>query len=335
MSRALLFPAGRYLINSMLTVDGYNGAVHLRGEGTAQSYIIAAQPMTAVLQMLAPAGRSFSNNRLEDLCLDAQTVANFSLYAPQLERSTISGVAFDGALRTGAFIGGWINTIRDSSFSHNGPVALHLQGSVNSFNVLDSYWEANQGIGILVVGGRTVRIEGNCLESVVGPAIVASEVSGLSIRSNYYEANGAGFHDVPGKQNGPAFQFVDDTGQPQKICAEVLLTGVSAQKQSALLNPYGSAPLLLGGNAPCRSVVVEGNTHFPSCGSASMCTSSGCGLRYIGVYAARATSGVAVRTNDVVCGGSKAPKQQCVPVATSTHDLSPDNFSKWGNTGWS
>ena len=33
----------------------------------------------------------------------------------------------------------------------------------------------------------------------IGPAIVASEVSGLSIRSNYYEENGAGFHDVAGK----------------------------------------------------------------------------------------------------------------------------------------
>jgi len=163
---------------------------------------------------------------------------------------------------------------------------------------------------------------------------VASEVSGLSIRSNYYEENGAGFHDVAGKPNGPAFRFVDEAGHAQKLCSEVILTGVSARNQSALLDPYGGSPLLLGGSAVCRSVVVEANTHMPSCGSASMCAVSGCGERYIGLWASAGTSGVAVRANDVVCGGAKAPRQQCVPLASAASSLPPQNFSATLNTGW-
>ena len=65
-----------------------------------------------------------------------------------------------------------------------------------------------------------------------------------------------------------------------------------------------------------------------------MCAASGCIKRYIGVYSA-AASGVVVQSNDIVCGAghNSMPNQQCIPLASTTN-LSRENFSIWGNTGW-
>lgn len=48
--------------------------------------------------------------------------------------------------------------------------------SVNAVNVLDNNMEGNAGIGIVANYGAGLRIEGNCMESQGGPAIVANEV---------------------------------------------------------------------------------------------------------------------------------------------------------------
>ena len=45
-------------------------------------------------------------------------------------------------------------------------------GAVNNVNVVNSILEDNAGPGIVVVGGFTVNLEGNTIESSGGPAIV-------------------------------------------------------------------------------------------------------------------------------------------------------------------
>ena len=63
-------------------------------------------------------------------------------------------------------------------------VGLHLDSAINSVNVVDCNFENNRGLGVIVNSGAMVRIEGSEFESQGGPAILAQNVRGLTLRSN-------------------------------------------------------------------------------------------------------------------------------------------------------
>ena len=87
---------------------------------------------------------------------------------------------------------GWINDIVECGFAGKSMVGLYLDFAVNSINVLDCMFEAppgELGVGIVVNSGSMVRIEGNTLEGLAGPAIIANQVNSLAVRSNYFEGN--------------------------------------------------------------------------------------------------------------------------------------------------
>ena len=60
---------------------------------------------------------------------------------------------------------------------------------VNGVRVLNSAFESNAGIAVLINGGYQVLVQGNTLESMGSAAIFARGVAALSVRSNYFEAN--------------------------------------------------------------------------------------------------------------------------------------------------
>jgi hypothetical protein len=82
------------------------------------------------------------------------SLANYSVYAPALTRSTFHDCAFTGGLSAGLRFGyGWINTVEGCRFSANGLVALHMADNINNVNVVDNLFEGNSGLGIVINEG--------------------------------------------------------------------------------------------------------------------------------------------------------------------------------------
>ena len=56
--------------------------------------------------------------------------------------------------------------------------------AVNSINVIDSYFEGKLLIGIVATTGNVVRIEGNTIENMGGPAVIANQIGALTVRAS-------------------------------------------------------------------------------------------------------------------------------------------------------
>ena len=123
-----------------------------------------------------------------DLTIDAAELANYSVFAPGIARSRFNRVAINNALRVGISAGfGWCNYFEGMRFTRN-TIGLHTYNSGNNIDIVDSIFEANFDVGIYVSGGIQVSIRGNTLESN-GVAINVVAAGGVSITSNYFEAN--------------------------------------------------------------------------------------------------------------------------------------------------
>ena len=156
--RALYVPAGIFRIESGLVVNTtahspakYSASTpHFRvaplrliGEGATngmgQSVIFAAKPMAAVLTYdsrqpgsgaaMQPPGNLTYNHALQQITLDANDLANFSVFAPAIVGSTWNSVSFVHGLVAGLYIGyGWIHNIESCAFKGNGVANLYLPG---------------------------------------------------------------------------------------------------------------------------------------------------------------------------------------------------------------
>eukprot|EP01045_Picozoa_sp_COSAG04_P013374 COSAG04_NODE_946_length_9227_cov_9.312555_5_plen_475_part_00 len=110
------------------------------------------------------------------------------VFAPGLARSRFERVAVDHALRVGISAGyGWCNYFESCRFGRN-YIGLHTYSAGNAIEVTDGIFEANYGVGVFVAGGEQAMISGNTLESN-GIAIVVTDMMGVTISGNYFEAN--------------------------------------------------------------------------------------------------------------------------------------------------
>ena len=167
---------------------------------------------------------------------------------------------------------------------------LYLDRACNAVNVLNNNFAASLGVGIVANYGEAVRIEGNCFQSLGGPAIYANQIGALSIKSNYFEANNL---------RSGAFTWFD--ARPPRppvaisLCAEVVLNGAGNQSSwltdpagiTRLVVPAANASLCPGGTGPhCYAMapqplaadnfvggaVYEANYHCPGysqCGTST------------------------------------------------------------------
>ena len=56
---------------------------------------------------------------------------------------------------------------------------------MNSINVIDSYFEGKLLVGIVATTGSVVRIEGNTIENMGGPAVIANQIGALTVRASF------------------------------------------------------------------------------------------------------------------------------------------------------
>ena len=109
-NQPLLLPAGTYRTNTQLNVP-FGNPLRLVGVGWDQSKIVAGATMRAVINVtclsgpgVAPEGGAATPRPLEglyigDVTLDANSTANYSVFAPGLARSRFERVAVDHAQR--------------------------------------------------------------------------------------------------------------------------------------------------------------------------------------------------------------------------------------------
>jgi hypothetical protein len=145
--RTLLVPAGKYQINSTLTimssarahyaVPGPGYAKHplrMIGEGYRLTQIVSGRKMHAILNFTcensklygAAAPHPTENQFISDISLEGAALANYTVFAPGISRSRFERVTFSGALSVGASIGyGWCNYFEFCRFGGNG-VGIHF-----------------------------------------------------------------------------------------------------------------------------------------------------------------------------------------------------------------
>jgi hypothetical protein len=324
--RTLWFPAGVYLVSNGLVVHCTNPHAHLnapnthtsrlQGEGQHQVTIRASHPMNSVLTFTseytyAQKATTTNGHSLSELTFDGNGLSNFSVHAASMTRSKFHGVSANNATFAGMYVGfGWTNQFVECAFHRNGLVALYLNAAVNSVNVLDCTFESNRGIGILINYGAAVRVEGNTIESQGGPAILANAVEGLSIKSNYYEANLMGGHLPPTAGHG-LVSFVDTSGKHVEVCADHVLNGKTWHEFNSPIDALiAGEPLVLDDSNPCQGVVIEANYHNPGaslCGRPTVAAAAGVEFSGTAAYGAEA---VAVRANR--CGSCVPPS--CKPA---------------------
>ena len=206
---------------------------------------------------------------------------------------------------------GWINEVFQCSFAGSGHaqslVGLWLDFAVNSINVLDSMFEGLMGVGIIANQGSVVRIEGNTIENMGGPALIANQINSLTVRSNYFEGNFQRFQN---------WSFVAGTSasgsmSAQPVCSDIVVNGDTftthshppSQANSLSLSRFGSAAatmlegsippgeVVLNNARPCNGVVIEANFHNPSGNPLQYCS------KFAGAFVSGAT-GLRSESND-------------------------------------
>ena len=225
---------------------------------------------------------------------------------------------------------GWINRVRDCLFSDN-HIGLHIWDQCNNVDVTGSNFYGNH-IAVLAEEGAQIKLSGNCMEGGQGPAIIASSIYGLTVSSNYFEANNM---CGPGRGHGacPLNLNTYSLGQGfnQSINADIVLNGVIdnlGDPNWVFGYVNAVADRRISAEFPCRSVVLEGNYHALYVETA---TSNG-SMVLIG-----AVQGATIRSNDCFGGGGC---DNCAIVTTGTdatiwgaRDVSMERNTGWTYTG--
>ena len=149
---------------------------------------------------------------------------------------------------------------------------IGIHSACNNLRVVGSSIHSSDITGILVDGGAAIDILGNLIEGNAGPAIILSAGDfgapmGVTITSNYYEAN-----------NLDAIHMTDADGNAVRLCTDLLLNGKPWNKSITDDYPLGCnehcPPIgALGSGFPTIGVTYTGNTHDPpSTAAAPHCT---------------------------------------------------------------
>jgi hypothetical protein len=221
--RSLFVPAGRYMVNMSLVVGCSEVAatcpncpdkskpvgcsagakrlhpLQLYGEGQYLSIIATVQNIHAVIEFAAaPAGSATAggtaNHMIADLQVDGGGLnacvqdppcgqANHSIYARAITRTTFARLNLVNTRVACLSIAyGWINRIEGCLFAQC-YVGLHLWSQANNANIVENNFYGNR-LPIIIEQAAQISVRGNVIEGNDGPAIVASDVEGLSITSN-------------------------------------------------------------------------------------------------------------------------------------------------------
>ena len=219
-----------------------------------------------------------------------------------------------------------INEVFQCHFKGN-LVGLHLDSAINSVNVLDSNFEHNYGVGLIINSGAMVRVEGSEFEGHGGPAIIAQYVKGLTVRSNYFEAN-----NFVANQSAQ-LSFVDGhSSASEPLCTDILLNGVYGWHFRPSPGPNDTGLVMgripLGNSRLCSGVVIEANYHNPG--------SDHCPTQVFAAVYAAAAEGLRAEASD--CSGCKSmiKERVCTAVATGGETSTSSNISSFRialNTG--
>ena len=109
--------------------------------------------------------------------------ANYSIYARAITRTTFARLNLVNTRVACLSIAyGWINRIEGCLFAQC-YVGLHLWSQANNANIVENNFYGNR-LPIIIEQAAQISVRGNVIEGNDGPAIVASDVEGLSITSN-------------------------------------------------------------------------------------------------------------------------------------------------------
>lgn len=159
-----------------------------------------------------------------------------------------------------------------------------------------------------------VRIEGNTIENMGGPAIIANQINALTVRANYFEGNYQRFAN---------WSFVTAAGATTSLCTDVLINGdtgnghtTPTEAMSLSLSRFAAGVVVAGevlpgrivlNNArPCSGVVIESNSHNPSGNPMAYCP------HFAGAFVAGAT-------------GLRAESNMCFDCDKHDHEYHGDN----------
>ena len=109
--------------------------------------------------------------------------ANFSIYARSITKSTFARLNLvNTKIACLSLAYGWINRVTNCLFMQCF-VGLHLWNEANNADVIQNNFAGNS-LPIIIEQAAQVNIQGNVIEGNAGPAIVASDVEGLTISAN-------------------------------------------------------------------------------------------------------------------------------------------------------
>ena len=129
------------------------------------------------------------HQQVSSLFLEANSLADYAVFAPGLARSRFRAVTANGALKVGMLLGyGWDNRVEDCRISSNA-VGLEIFNAANNVNVLNTMIVQNLGIGLHLHGGQQVNVEGNSFDGNGGPGLFVVGEAALTVQSNYFEAS--------------------------------------------------------------------------------------------------------------------------------------------------
>jgi hypothetical protein len=174
-----------------------NHSLTLVGEGMSQTRFIATggAAQEAVLKLCSGSMSDTANltsqtlnssgfHRLEHFTVQAGG-AQYGILAPRLTRTDFYALQVGGASRVGIFASGWNNRLESCHFSSN-VVGVLLGNQANGVAVTRCNFEGANGVGLAIFQGEMVNIEGNCIEGNDGIGILLVGVRGLRIAGNYF-----------------------------------------------------------------------------------------------------------------------------------------------------
>eukprot|EP00039_Didymoeca_costata_P003130 m.65341 g.65341 ORF g.65341 m.65341 type:complete len:564 (+) comp11727_c0_seq2:75-1766(+) len=246
--RALMVPAGTYLVNKSIVVAcsetecavHANYSLRLVGEGQHIATIMAGQAMDCVLCFVADTDNkthtlhTTTAHEVFDIGIHGNSLASYGIYAPAITRSQFEGVKIQENTIAGMYLGyGWINTVSRARFSGNA-IGIKLISAVNAVYVLNSMFEGNHGIAIYVKSGCQITLANNCIEGNDGPGIMLVATRAVTMEGNYFEFNNV--HPKP----------YNISGTNVTVCGDIVLNGAS--EDGILAHAYGSQSITIRGS---------------------------------------------------------------------------------------
>lgn len=228
------FPNGTYLINTHIFLASQRITIY--GDDFYNTVIKAGTVMDGVFAFADASQNTcftFKNMRI-----DGNNLANYGIHSAKADYLLIFRVSVIHTLVAGISLGyGWCNDIVECMIVGNGGNGIEFANDVNNaINIVNTKIFANDGIGILIRAGFSVRVTGCTIEKNKKCGILHQNgVSALTIENNYFEDNG----EIGLSYTSPSAVTVK---------ADIIING------SASLASMAYA-------FPASEVVIQGNSH--------------------------------------------------------------------------